>query len=46
MDAGSTTGNPLGYTVDENKKFVIDPKHAPTVQEIYQLYSEGIELSE
>ena len=45
--AQSTGGtHPLGYTVDENKKFVIDPKHAPTVQEIYQLYSEGKTISE
>ena len=45
--AQSTGGtHPLGYTVDENKKYVIDPEHAPTVQEIYQLYSEGKTISE
>ena len=45
--AQSTGGNrPLGYTVDENKKYVIDPKHAPTVREIYQLYSEGKTITE
>ena len=25
-------GCPLGYTIDENKKYVVDPKHAPTVK--------------
>ena len=45
--AQSTGGtHPLGYTVDENKKYVIDPKHAPTVREIYQLYSEGKTITE
>ena len=40
--AQSTGGtHPLGYTVDENKRYVIDPIHAPTVREIYKLYSEG-----
>ena len=45
--AQSTGGtHPLGYTVDENKKYVIDPKHAPTVREIFQLYSEGKTVTE
>ena len=40
--AQSTGGtHPLGYTVDENKRYIIDPIQAPTVREIYKLYSEG-----
>ncbi len=32
---------PLGYYVDSDKKFVIDPKSAPIVKLIYDLYSKG-----
>ena len=32
---------PLGYTVDSDKKYVIDPKSAPIVKLIYDLYSKG-----
>ncbi|MBO4980704.1 MAG: recombinase family protein, partial [Lachnospiraceae bacterium] len=32
---------PLGYKVDENKKYVIDPQYAPTVRLIFNLYAEG-----
>ncbi len=31
---------PLGYKI-ENKKYVIDPKTAPIVQEVFNLYAEG-----
>ena len=31
----------LGYTVDENKKYVIDPQHAPTVRLIFDMYAQG-----
>jgi DNA invertase Pin-like site-specific DNA recombinase len=37
---------PLGYAVDENKNFVIDPKHAPTVKLIFKLYAEGKSVTE
>ena len=37
---------PLGYAVDENKNFVIDPKHAPTVKLIFDLYAEGKSVTE
>ena len=42
--AGGT--HPLGYTVDENKKYVIDPKHAPTVQLIFDMYAAGKTITE
>ena len=31
----------LGYKVDEDKKFIIDPETAPTIRLIYDLYAEG-----
>lgn len=38
----SIGGNrPLGYKTDADKKFVIDPKAAPVVQKIYELYAQG-----
>ena len=37
---------PLGYAVDENKNFIIDPKHAPTVKLIFELYAEGKSVTE
>ena len=37
---------PLGYTIDENKKYVVDPKHAPTVKLIYEMYAEGKTVTE
>lgn len=37
---------PLGYYVDEEKHFQIDPKTAPTVKLIYDLYAEGKSVSE
>ena len=45
---GRYTGGtcPLGYKIDENKKYVIDPKQAPIVREIYQLYAEGKTITE
>ncbi len=40
--AQSTGGTHLlGYTVDENKKYVIDPQHAPTVRLIFDMYAQG-----
>ena len=45
--AQSTGGtHPLGYTVDENKKYVIDPQQAPTVKLIFDLYAEGKTVTE
>lgn len=42
MKAQCTGGTrPLGYTTDENKKFIIDPKHAPTVKLVFDLYAQG-----
>ena len=38
--------HPLGYTVDENKKYIIDPKHAPTVQLIFDMYATGKTITE
>ena len=45
---GRYTGGtcPLGYTIDKNKKYVIDPKHAPTVRQIFNLYAEGKTITE
>ena len=42
------TGNnrPLGYKVDADKKFLIDPESAPTVRLIYDLYAQGKTVSE
>ena len=38
----STGGNiALGYVVDENKKFQIDPETAPIVQLIFEMYAAG-----
>jgi len=37
---------PLGYAVDKDKHFVIDPKTAPVVQAIFQKYAEGATISE
>ncbi len=45
--AQSTGGtHPLGYTVDENKKYIVDPKHAPTVRLIFDLYAAGKTITE
>ena len=45
--ARSTGGTHLlGYTVDENKKYVIDPQHAPTVRLIFDLYANGKTITE
>ena len=45
--AQSTGGAyPLGYKVDENKKYVIDPQYAPTVRLIFNLYAEGKTVTE
>ena len=45
---GRYTGGtcPLGYRIDENKRYVIDPRHAPTVREIFRLYAEGKTVTE
>lgn len=34
-------GRPLGYTVDENKRFQIDPESAQTVQTIFDMFIKG-----
>ena len=45
--AQSTGGTHLlGYTVDENKKYVIDPQHAPTVRMIFDMYANGKTVTE
>ncbi len=45
--AQSTGGTHLlGYTVDENKKYVIDPKYAPTVRLIFDMYANGKTVTE
>lgn len=45
---GQCTGGtrPLGYTIAENKRFVIDPQHAPTVKLIYEMYAGGKTITE
>lgn len=45
---GQCTGGtrPLGYTTDENKKYIIDPQHAPTVKLIFELYAGGKTVTE
>lgn len=44
----STGGNrPLGYITDpKTKKFLIDPKTAPTVRKIFSMYAEGKTITE
>lgn len=43
----SVGGNrPLGYLTGPDKKFVIDPVNAPTVQMIFRMYAEGYTISE
>jgi len=43
----STGGSrPLGYAVDNDKRYIIDPKTAPTVQLIFKMYAEGSTISE
>ena len=43
----SLGGNrPLGYLTDENKRFVIDPKTAPAVKMIFNMYAEGSSVTE
>ena len=37
---------PLGYTTDENKHYVIDPDHAPTVKLIFEMYAGGKTITE
>lgn len=37
---------PLGYTLDSDKHFVIDPQTAPIVKKIFDLYAEGATISE
>ena len=45
--ARSTGGTHLlGYTVDENKKYVIDSQHAPTVRLIFDMYASGKTITE
>ena len=43
----STGGNrPLGYLTGPDKKFIIDPKTAPTVQLIFSMYANGKTVTE
>ncbi len=45
--AQSTGGNrPLGYLTGPDKKFVIDPDTAPTVQTIFAMYAQGYTVTE
>lgn len=37
---------PLGYNVDEEKHFVADPKTAPIVQKIFDMYASGSTISQ
>ena len=37
---------PLGYTVDEERHFVADPKTAPIVQKIFDMYASGSTISQ
>ena len=37
---------PLGYSVDSDKRFVIDPQTAPIVKKIFDMYAEGFTISE
>lgn len=37
---------PLGYTVDEERHFVADPKTAPIVQKIFDMYANGSTISQ
>lgn len=42
-----TGGNiALGYTVDQDKHFQIDPNTAPTVQKIFEMYADGKTVTE
>ena len=45
---GRYTGGtcPLGYTITADKKYEVDPKYAPVVRDIFQLYSEGKTITE
>ena len=45
---GQYTGGtcPLGYTINADKKYEIDPKYAPVVRDIFQLYSKGKTITE
>ena len=45
---GRYTGGtcPLGYRITADKRYEIDPKHAPTVREIFHLYAEGKTVTE
>lgn len=37
---------PLGYLTDKDKKYIIDPKNAPTVKLIFSMYAEGSTVTE
>jgi DNA invertase Pin-like site-specific DNA recombinase len=36
----------FGYAVDDNRNFIIDPKTAPIVQEVFKLYADGKKMEE
>lgn len=40
------TGMPLGYTVGEDRKYKIDPVGAKIVQEIFQMYADGMSATQ
>lgn len=37
---------PLGYIIDEEKHYQIDPDYAPIIKEIFNMYAEGITLKQ
>ena len=37
---------PLGYIIDEEKHYQIDPNYAPIIKEIFNMYAEGVTLKE
>ena len=45
---GRYTGGtcPLGYTITADKTYEVNPKYAPVVRDIFQLYSEGKTITE
>lgn len=37
---------PLGYIIDEEKHYQIDPNYAPIIKEIFNMYAEGVTLKQ
>lgn len=44
--ANGGAGMPLGYTVGEDRKYQIDPVGAKIVQEIFQMYADGMSATQ